>query len=449
MENTVAVDILLTTYNTNIEYLKLQLDSILNQTHKNFTLIISDDCSTKQEVKEVLQEYAKKDDRIKLYFQPQNLGYTKNFEFVLAQSTADYIAFSDHDDIWYLNKIEESLKALKEKNVDLVYCDANQIDEKGNILHESYLRYKNMPIINEKNNSKKEILAFSRHIAIGCSQIFTKEVKEKLIPFTPSTMAHDWNTVYIASKMKGIYCLDKPLFGYRLHGNNAFGGRSFKQNVHSVQVGADAAVTDNLRLGGFVGRSQANVDFNGDYGDGKVRSNSVGLYAAYLADNGIYVDNIVKYSRLHANSDHTEKRHYNAYTISSELGKRFSLANDWTITPQAQLAWTHISSQGNEDSLSSVYSRIGLRVAKGFALSNGWNLQPYAEVNAITSKNRSSKIHYTNSALDVASSRGRFESAVGLNAGFANHRFGLEVSRADGKNFDKPYAIQAVYRYQW
>ena len=223
----------------------------------------------------------------------------------------------------------------------------------------------------------------------------------------------------------------------------------FKQNVHSVQVGADAAVTDNLRVGGFVGRSQANVDFNDHYGDGKVRSNSVGLYAAYLADNGIYVDNIVKYSRLHANSDLTEKRHYNAYTILSELGKRFSLANDWTITPQAQLAWTHISSQENEDSLSSVYSRIGLRVAKGFALSNGWNLQPYAEVNAITSKNRSSKIHYTNSALDVASSRGRFESAVGLNAGFANHRFGLEVSRADGKNFDKPYAIQAVYRYQW
>ena len=223
----------------------------------------------------------------------------------------------------------------------------------------------------------------------------------------------------------------------------------FKQNVHRVQVGADAAVTNNLRVGGFVGRSQANVDFNGHYGDGKVRSNSVGLYAAYLADNGIYVDNIVKYSRLHANSNHTEKRHYNAYTISSELGKRFSLANDWTITPQAQIAWTHISSQGNEDSLSSVYSRIGLRVAKGFALSNGWNLQPYAEVNAITSKNRSSKIHYTNSALDVASSRGRFESAVGLNAGFTNHRFGLEVSRADGKNFDKPYAIQAVYRYQW
>ena len=78
------VDILLTTYNSKIEYLKMQIDSILNQTYKNFKLIISDDCSTKEEVKEVLKEYEQKDNRVQIYFQPQNLGYTKNFEFVLS-----------------------------------------------------------------------------------------------------------------------------------------------------------------------------------------------------------------------------------------------------------------------------------------------------------------------------------------------------------------------------
>lgn len=156
-------------------------------------------------------------------------GYTKNFEFVLSKSDSDYIAFSDHDDIWYPNKIEESLKLLKEKNVDLVYCDAKQIDENGKILHESYLRYKNMPILNEKYN--KDILPFSRHIAIGCSQLFTKQVKDLMIPFSKNTIAHDWHSLYIASKLKGIYCIDKQLFEYRLHGNNAFGGRSFKQNM--------------------------------------------------------------------------------------------------------------------------------------------------------------------------------------------------------------------------
>ena len=51
--------------------------------------------------------------------------------------------------------LDDILKILKEKNVDLVYCDAKQIDENGKILHESYLRYKNMPILNEKY--KKDI----------------------------------------------------------------------------------------------------------------------------------------------------------------------------------------------------------------------------------------------------------------------------------------------------
>ncbi len=221
------IDVLLTTYNTKIEYLKKQLDSILNQTYTNFNLIISDDCSTNKEVVETLREYEQKDNRIKIYIQPQNLGYTKNFEFVLTKSTEKYIAYSDHDDIWYENKLEESLKILKEKDVDLVYCDAKQIDENGNTIHESYLRYKNMPIISGKNI----ILPFSRHIAIGCSQMFTKEVKDIMIPFTENTIAHDWNSVYIANRLKGFYCIDKVLLEYRLHNNNAFGGRNLKQNM--------------------------------------------------------------------------------------------------------------------------------------------------------------------------------------------------------------------------
>lgn len=221
------VDILLTTYNTKIEYLKHQVESILNQTYKNFTLIISDDCSPNEEVRTILKEYEKQDNRIKLHFQEKNLGCTKSFEYLLKQSTADYIAFSDHDDIWYPNKIEECLKILKEKNVDLVYCDAKQIDENGRVLNESYLTYKNMPKVNGKNF----ILPYARHIAIGCSQMITKEVKEKMLPFTKNTFAHDWHSTYIASNLKGIYCIERPLFEYRIHSDNIFGGRSLKQNM--------------------------------------------------------------------------------------------------------------------------------------------------------------------------------------------------------------------------
>lgn len=221
------VDILLATYNTKIEYLKKQIDSILNQTYTNINLIISDDNSTKKEVREVLEEYKQKDNRITVYFQENNLGYIKNFEFLLTKSNADYISFADHDDVWYENKIEKSIEVLEEKNVDLVYCDCKQIDENGQVIQESYLKYKNLPVVNGKNN----ILIFSRHIAIGCSTVFTKKIKEQMLPFTQSVMAHDWINVYLASKQQGIASIEEPLFDYRLHTSNEFGGRSLKQNL--------------------------------------------------------------------------------------------------------------------------------------------------------------------------------------------------------------------------
>ena len=221
------VDILLATYNSNIEYLKLQIDSILNQSYKNIHLIISDDASKNQDVKEVLKEYSDLDNRVIIYLNKENVGYIKNFEFLLSKSSAKYIAFADHDDIWRKDKISECVKVLKEKNVDLVYSDCNQIDENGVMLNESYIRYKNMPIINGKNN----ILAFSRHIAIGCSEMFTEKIKNQMIPFSKNVMAHDWLNMYLASKQNGVVYIDKPLFGYRIHSSNEFGGRSLNQNL--------------------------------------------------------------------------------------------------------------------------------------------------------------------------------------------------------------------------
>ena len=105
-----VVDILVTTYNTNEKYLKKQIESILRQTYKNMKIYISDDNSNKNEIKELLEEYEKNDNRIRLFLQPQNLGYNKNFEFLLQQSTANYIMFSDHDDVWHKDKVEKSLK---------------------------------------------------------------------------------------------------------------------------------------------------------------------------------------------------------------------------------------------------------------------------------------------------------------------------------------------------
>lgn len=220
------IDILLTTYQTNLTYLKEQIDSILKQTNPNFTLYISDDHSSDEKMIALLKEYERKDTRIKLYLQKENLGYNKNFEFLLKESTADYICFSDHDDVWYPEKLEKSLIKLKQENVDLVYVNCHQINEEGKNIRENYFHYKNMPLIKGKSH-----LAISRCIGIGCSQIITKTVKEAMTPFGSCVIAHDWLAAFIANEKKGMAYLEEPLFGYRLHQTNVFGGRNLNQNL--------------------------------------------------------------------------------------------------------------------------------------------------------------------------------------------------------------------------
>ena len=220
------VDILVTTYNTNEKYMRKQIESLLRQTYKNIQIYISDDHSSDWKVAKILEEYAQKDKRIKLFIQPENLGYNRNFEFLLQQSTAEYIMFSDHDDIWHKDKVEKSLKKLKEENVDMVYCNCRQVDEKDMVLQDDYFKYKNVPLVNKKSK-----LAISRCVGIGCSQIITKYVKNKMIPFKKEVIAHDWLAAFIANEGKGMCYIEEPLFDYRLHNANVFGGRSLSQNI--------------------------------------------------------------------------------------------------------------------------------------------------------------------------------------------------------------------------
>ena len=95
----------------------------------------------------------------------------------------------------------------------------------------------------------------------------------------------------------------------------------FEQDVHTVQLGADAALTDNIRLGGFIGNARSDVDFDGEYGSGEVKTQSLGLYGTYLANNGFYWDSAAKYEYVKSESVSTGKRKYNAYTLSTEIGR--------------------------------------------------------------------------------------------------------------------------------
>lgn len=222
----------------------------------------------------------------------------------------------------------------------------------------------------------------------------------------------------------------------------------FEMGTHSLQIGADRAMNEDLRLGGFVGASRADVDFNGEYGKGKLRSQAVGLYATFANEQGWYLDNIAKYERL-TTKFVDEKRKYNAFSLSSEIGKRFALSNDWSITPQAQFAYHTVNGKADKSRLNLFTARAGVRVAKGFVLNNGWNVQPYAEVNAIAEKANNAKVRVNQYQFDVVENKGRVQTALGLTAGNNNHRLGLEASVISGSKFKQPLSVLANYRYQW
>ncbi|WP_025266672.1 autotransporter outer membrane beta-barrel domain-containing protein [Bibersteinia trehalosi] len=221
----------------------------------------------------------------------------------------------------------------------------------------------------------------------------------------------------------------------------------FEMDYHNLQIGADRAVSENVRLGGFVGSSRADVDFNGEYGKGKLRSQAVGLYATFANADGWYVDNVVKYERL--TSQASEKRKYHAVSLSNEIGKRMIFGQNWTLTPQAQLSYHTIAGKDDEKRLNLFTARTGFRLAKGFEFANGWVVQPYAEVNGIAERSNNAKVRVNQYLFDVPESKGRLQAALGLNAGNGSHRIGIEVVQTYGNQVRQLLAAIVNYRYQW
>ncbi len=231
MENN-CVDILLATYNGE-KYLKPQLDSILNQTYTNFRLLISDDASS-DNTREILEEYAKKDKRVILYFQEKNLGVIKNFEFLLKKVENKYYMFSDQDDIWKADKIEKSIKHIKETDSDLVYSDLEVVDENLNVIYSSYWKLKGIYNKIKKYNNFESL--YLNNFVTGCTMISKKELIEKVLPLptTSKYVLHDYWIALIISQTGKISYIDEPLIKYRQHKNNKIGSKKRSDEIKTL-----------------------------------------------------------------------------------------------------------------------------------------------------------------------------------------------------------------------
>lgn len=123
------VSIIVPVYNASI-FIKETVNTCLNQTYENFELIFIDDCSTDESIK-IINEYMKKDKRIKLAKNDKNSGaaITRNNGIKLA--TGKYISFLDADDLWDKTKLEKQIKFMQEKDCAFSYTSYEFADENG------------------------------------------------------------------------------------------------------------------------------------------------------------------------------------------------------------------------------------------------------------------------------------------------------------------------------
>ena len=218
------IDILMATYNGE-KYLREQIDSILEQTYSKIRLIISDDCST-DNTREIIKEYEEKDSRVKVYYQQNNLGYVKNFEFLLTKVQSEVYMLSDQDDIWLPEKVENTYSFLKNNNADLVFTDLMVVDEQENIISNSFNNLMKLTRkINKTINSKE--LVYLYNCVTGCTIMAKKEKLNEILPI-PTISKHLFHDHWIAlvTSMNGkIAYLPEKLIKYRQHANNQIGAK--------------------------------------------------------------------------------------------------------------------------------------------------------------------------------------------------------------------------------
>ena len=228
------IDILLATYNGE-KYLKEQLDSILSQTYSNFRLLISDDCS-KDNTKEILKEYEKKDNRIKVFYQEKNLGYVKNFEFLLSKVENKIYALSDQDDVWLPEKVEKTYNKLIQTNSDLVFTDLEVVNENLEKIYDSFNDYM---LLSRKIKKYKDssVMQYLYNCITGCTLMSKSKFLDKIIPIPTNSkyVIHDTWIGLIVSLYGKIEYLDEKTIKYRQHGNNQVGTDKISHKFRKIE----------------------------------------------------------------------------------------------------------------------------------------------------------------------------------------------------------------------
>ena len=178
--------------------------SVLNQTYKNWEMIIVDDLST-DDSPNIINSFIDKDSRIRLHVLNENSGAALARNKAISLAKGDFIAFLDSDDLWLPKKLELQLNFMLENNYALTYTSYEMINEKGILINK---------IINCKNKLDYKRMLYSNEI--GCLTAIYDKKKFGKVYMPEIRKRQDYGLwLKILKSEKYAYGLPKVLAQYR------------------------------------------------------------------------------------------------------------------------------------------------------------------------------------------------------------------------------------------
>ena len=223
------------------KYIHKCVDSILSQTYKNLEVILVDDGSP-DNCPAICDEYAKSDKRVRVIHK-KNGGLSDARNAGLSVCRGGYISFVDGDDWIEPNFLEEMLKNLKEKNVDVVSCEIMAFFEQSGE-HRPHYRGKKKDIFFE-NSEKYYEYVLQYAVAVWC-RLYKRKVFEN-VKFPVNINAED---LYIlAEMMKNISSamhISKYLYNYRIRQNSIM--NSVDEKIFDFIVASKKNIADTEKF---------------------------------------------------------------------------------------------------------------------------------------------------------------------------------------------------------
>lgn len=127
-----TISVIMPTYNSPEQYLRKAIESVRKQIYPYWELCIADDASTQSTVRQILNEYAEVDPRIKVIHRAQNGHISASSNDALSLATGQYVALLDHDDELPIHALYWlAAEIISHPEVELLYSDEDKINENG------------------------------------------------------------------------------------------------------------------------------------------------------------------------------------------------------------------------------------------------------------------------------------------------------------------------------